>query len=205
MAASLWALSRWGFGLYVGKALPYMKLYGAIGLIPLFLFWLYLTWLIVLFGMELAYTLQAMKGRHFERLERRSDVSVANPQWLVPMMAAIARGFAGGRPLSRQDLAEELQLRLESVAELADRLEKAGLIHQVRPRGGADVALTLALPPENIPLARLIDLGAEMSVDPTARPGPGWRFLGELRDAARAAAGEQTLDSLVEQPASPEA
>ena len=34
VAAVLWSLSRWGFGLYVGKALPYMKLYGAIGLIP---------------------------------------------------------------------------------------------------------------------------------------------------------------------------
>ncbi len=90
VAATLWALSRWGFGLYVGKALPYMKLYGALGLIPLFLFWLYLTWLIVLFGMELAYTLQAMKGRDFDRLEKRADVSVANPQWLVPMMTAIA-------------------------------------------------------------------------------------------------------------------
>ena len=66
VAAALWSLSRWGFGLYVSKALPYMKIYGALGLIPLFLFWLYLTWLIVLFGMELAFTLQAMKGRGFD-------------------------------------------------------------------------------------------------------------------------------------------
>ena len=49
------------FGLYVSRALPYLKLYGAIGLIPLFLFWLYLNWLIVLFGLEIAFTLQAMK------------------------------------------------------------------------------------------------------------------------------------------------
>lgn len=197
VAATLWALSRWGFGLYVGKALPYMKLYGALGLIPLFLFWLYLTWLIVLFGMELAYTLQAMKGRDFDRLEKRADVSVANPQWLVPMMTAIARGFARGQPLSRQDLAEELQVPLQYVAELADRLQKEGLVHQVQPRGSRDMALTLALPPEAIPLARLVDLGARLSVGPNERTGPGWRFLGTMQEAARAAAGDQTLATLV--------
>jgi len=203
VAGTLWALSRWGFGLYVGKALPYMKLYGALGLIPLFLFWLYLTWLIVLFGMELAYTLQAMKGRDFERLERRADVSVANPQWLVPMMTAIAQGFSRGQPLSRQDLAEELQVPLEYVAELADRLEDDGLVLQVQPPGSGDMALTLALPPESIPLSRLVDLGARLSAGSETRTGPGWRFLAALRDAARAAAGDQTLASLVESP-SPE-
>jgi membrane protein len=200
VAATLWALSRWGFGLYVGKALPYMKLYGAIGLIPLFLFWLYLTWLIVLFGMELAFTLQAMKGRRFEPLERRGALSVSDPQWVVPLMAAIGRGFAKGQPLSRQELAEELRLSLESVAELAGRLEAEGLVHQVRPRGRSDVALTLAQSPESIPLARLVDLGARLSLGTRERSGPGWGFLGQMRDAARTAAGERTLASLLAEP-----
>jgi membrane protein len=197
VAAALWALSRWGFGLYVSKALPYMKLYGALGLIPLFLFWLYLTWLIVLFGMELAFTLQAMKGRRFEPREHRGALSVSDPQWLVPMMAAIARGFAKGQPLSRQELAEELQLHLQAVAELAGKLEAEGLVHQVQQRGTSDVALTLAQPPASIPLARLVDLGARLSVGPGERSGPGWGFLGHMRDAARAAAGERTLASLL--------
>ncbi len=197
VAAALWSLSRWVFGLYVSKALPYMKVYGALGLIPLFLFWLYLTWLIVLFGMELAYTLQAMKGRRFEPLDQRGALSVSDPQWLVPMMAAIARGFANGQPLSRQELAEELRLRLQAVAELAGKLEAEGLIHQVQPRGTSDVALTLAQPPESIPLARLVDLGARLSVGPGERSGPGWDFLGHMRDAARSAAGERTLASLL--------
>ncbi len=80
---------KWAFGLYVSRALPYLKLYGAIGLIPLFLFWLYLNWLIVLFGLEIAFTLQAMKGRAFERRDPRGALGSADPQWLLPVMAAI--------------------------------------------------------------------------------------------------------------------
>ena len=92
VAATLWHVSKWGFGLYVSRALPYLKLYGAIGLIPLFLFWLYLNWLIVLFGMELAFTLQAMRGRAFDHLDGRDGFVHGDPRW-APFLAKL--GFEG--------------------------------------------------------------------------------------------------------------
>ena len=199
VAAILWALSRWGFGLYVGKALPYMKLYGALGLIPLFLFWLYLTWLIVLFGMELAYTLQAMKGRDVRpageaRRRERGQPPVAGPDddrdrprvrsGATPESPGPGRG-APGPPASTW--------RSSPTGSRRKRL-----VHQVQPRGSGDMALTLALPPEAIPLTRLVDLGARLSIGPSRRTGPGWRFLATMQEAARTAAGEQTLAALVE-------
>ena len=75
---------------------------------------------------------------------------------------------------------------------------QGAFVLQVQPPGSGDMALTLALPPESIPLSRLVDLGARLSAGSQTRTGPGWRFLGTLRDAARAAAGDQTLASLVE-------
>lgn len=200
VAAVLLQLSKWGFGLYVSQALPYLKLYGAIGLIPLFLFWVYLNWLITLFGLELAFTLQAMKGRDFERLEQRHGyLQASNPHWLIPMMVAIAKAFTEGRPVGRQDLADGLRLPLSAVAELADRLEEAGLIHQVRRRGTEDLELTLARAPDAIPLASLLELAGRLIMGPDAdRRGPGWEFLGVVQRAASSAASERTLASLVE-------
>ena len=108
VAAGLSEASKWAFGLYVSQALPYLKLYGAIGLVPLFLFWLYLGWLIILFGLEIAFTLQAMKGRVFEHKERRGALATADPQWLL---AGDGGDRAGARtaaePVSRQQLAED--------------------------------------------------------------------------------------------------
>jgi membrane protein len=197
VAAVLWGASKWVFGLYVSRALPYLKLYGAIGLIPLFLFWLYLNWVIVLFGMELAFTLQAMKGRLFEPIGSHGSLAASDPQWLVPLMAAIARGFAGGEPFSRQALAEDLGLRLEAVAELLERLEAEGLVHQVARRGSDDVLITLAMPPDRIPLARLVDLASRLTVGGERRRGRGWQALAALQEGARAAAGERTLGDLI--------
>ena len=189
VAAGLGEASKWAFGLYVSRALPYLKLYGAIGLIPLFLFWLYLNWLIVLFGLEIAFTLQAMKGRVFERKDPRGALDSADPQWLLPVVAAIARGFADGQPVGRQALAEDLDLRLESVAELVARLEAEGLVHQVTRRGTEDVGLTLALPPDRIPLARIAELASRFTLGTRPREGAGWGALAAIHEQARAAAG----------------
>jgi membrane protein len=197
VAAVLWDASKWAFGLYVSRALPYLKLYGAIGLVPLFLFWLYLNWLIVLFGLEIAFTLQAMKGRVFERRDPRGALASADPQWLLPVVAAIARGFAGGTLVGRQALAEELDLRLEAVAELVARLEAEGLVHQVARRGTPDVGLTLALPPDRVPLARIAELASRLTLGTRPREGAGWGALAAIHAQARAAAGERTLADLV--------
>ncbi|HSD29962.1 MAG TPA: YihY/virulence factor BrkB family protein [Vicinamibacteria bacterium] len=197
VAAVLGDASKWAFGLYVSRALPYLKLYGAIGLIPLFLFWLYVNWLIVLFGLEIAFTLQAMKGRVFEREDLRGGLLSADPQWLLPVMAAIARGFAGGQPVGRQALAEELDLRLESVVELVVRLEAEGLVNQVALRGTDDVGLALALPPDRIPLARIAELATRFTLGTKPREGPAWGALAAIHATARTAAGDRTLADLL--------
>ena len=197
VAALLWEASKWAFGLYVSRALPYLKLYGAIGLIPLFLFWLYLNWLIVLFGLEIAFTLQGMKGRVFERKDPRGALVSADPQWLLPVVAAIARGFAEGEPVGRQALAEDLDLRLESVAELVSHLEAEGLVHQVSRRGTEDVGLTLALPPDRIPLGRIAELASRLTLGTRPREGAGWGALAAIHANARAAAGDRTVADLL--------
>ena len=197
VAALLWEASKWAFGLYVSRALPYLKLYGALGLIPLFLFWLYLNWLIVLFGLEIAFILQGMKGRAFERPDPRGALVSADPQWLLPVVAAIARGFALGQALSRQALAEDLDLRLESVAELVERLEVEGLVRQVARRGTEDVGLTLALPPDRIPLARIAELASRVTLGTRPREGAGWDALAAIHANARAAAGDRTVADLL--------
>jgi membrane protein len=198
VAATLGEATKWAFGLYVSRALPYLKLYGALGLIPLFLFWLYLNWLIVLFGLEIAFTLQALRGRVFEAAADPEDtLRVSDPFWLVPLAAAIARGSRAGQPVSRQQLAEELDLRLEAVAELVHVLEEDGLVLRTTRPGSEDVGLMLALPAELVPLARVVALVSQCSLGEKPRDGAGWAGLAWLHDIARKAAAERTVADLL--------
>jgi membrane protein len=201
LAAAAWDASKWAFGLYVSRALPYLKLYGAIGLVPLFLFWLYLNWLIVLFGLEVAFTLQAMRGRVFESPDTRGALRSADPQWLLPLLAAIARASRDGVPASRQALAEELHLRLEAVSELVLRLEQEQLVVHVARRGSEDVGLMLARPATRIPLEEVVALASRCTLGDRPREGAGWSALASLHETARRAAAGRTVADLLAEPA----
>lgn len=58
VAAVLWEVAKEGFDYYINNVVRYDHLYGALGVIPIFLIWLYVTWVIVLLGAELSFVIQ---------------------------------------------------------------------------------------------------------------------------------------------------
>ena len=57
-AAMLLEIGKRTMGVYLQNALAIGQLYGSLGLVPLFMFWVYLMWLAVLFGLEVSAVLQ---------------------------------------------------------------------------------------------------------------------------------------------------
>lgn len=53
-AALAFAILRLGFGLYLAHSNSYQNIYGAVAMVPITLFWMYLSWAVVLAGAELA-------------------------------------------------------------------------------------------------------------------------------------------------------
>lgn len=200
VAAVLWELGKVGFKLYVKRAVSYSVLYGSLGLVPLFLLWLYLTWLVVLFGLEITYTLQAMRGRVFEKeAARNSQRAVYDGRWLVPVVTKIGQAFSRGQTVSTDELSQQLGLPSRAVEELSQRLIEAGMVHRVVGGGEEEGRLTLARRPEDIPVRQLLEVGEKMGVDRAARQDePGWRFLEQLAKAQLETAGPTTVAQLVQ-------
>lgn len=61
VSALLWELSKNFFYLYVNRMTNITNFYGSLSTIPVFMIWMYLTWMIILFGAELSYTFQNRK------------------------------------------------------------------------------------------------------------------------------------------------
>jgi len=60
-AALFFELAKYSFGVYVKSVPAYQVIYGAIAVIPMFLIWVYVSWLIVLLGAQIAYSLSVFR------------------------------------------------------------------------------------------------------------------------------------------------
>lgn len=84
-AAVLLEIGKRTMGAYLQNALAIGQLYGSLGLVPLFMFWVYLMWLAVLFGLEVSAVLQR-NGQAWPIVGFESTPEQANPLDLVTMI-----------------------------------------------------------------------------------------------------------------------
>jgi membrane protein len=58
IATILLLIGQGTLGLYFSHAMSLRHMYGSLGLVPVFMFWLYLMWLIILLGLQISAILQ---------------------------------------------------------------------------------------------------------------------------------------------------
>ena len=106
-------------------------LYGSIAMIPLFLLWLQITWLIVLMGAEISFAYQNIENYEFE--EDALNLSHNNKRILTLLIAYhIIKNFEeGGEPWNTDILSHELGIPLMLVNELVFDLASAGILAEL--------------------------------------------------------------------------
>ena len=63
-AAILFEFAKYTFGVYIRAVPTYENIYGAFAVIPMFLVWIYVSWVIVLFGGQIAYVLSVFRMKN---------------------------------------------------------------------------------------------------------------------------------------------
>jgi membrane protein len=128
IAAPLWMTARWGFGLYIQYAAT-NSFYGAVGVIPVFLLWLYISWLIVLLGAEIAYT-----AANLDRIRSREEDEnlPLGPADLLAGAIIVTRAYmAGETPMDMNKIRNHIALPDITLQRLFDRLSNARIVVQV--------------------------------------------------------------------------
>jgi membrane protein len=201
VAALLLEIGKRTLGLYFQKALSLSQLYGSLGLIPLFMFWVYLMWLAVLFGLQVSASLQHLHGRRVAELQeqRRWESALIDPAVVVMIMERIAAGFMQGQTTTVEQIARTTGLTEPVVDRLLAGLVHAEMVHRV---ADAESSVALRRPPEEIPLDQLLEIAFQSA----QRDGGGdasHRLLEQLHVAQKVAAAHATLRTLLEVPAVP--
>jgi membrane protein len=61
LGAILFEFARWGFAQFIRNSPNYEEIYGALAAIPIFLLWIYLSWIIVILGASIAASISAFE------------------------------------------------------------------------------------------------------------------------------------------------
>ncbi len=174
-AAVLWESGKWGFTAYVSYSTGYSRVYGALAILPLFFLWIYITWLIVLLGLQLASALQTQRvtnadGFKFSVMATLGmidedaslhRVKIIDPAATLVVITAVAERFATGGTSDHCNISDSTGIDEQAVADMLERLAGAGLLLRVID-GENDTAYTLARPPEALSAAAVLKTGQEI-------------------------------------------
>jgi membrane protein len=163
VAALVWAVAKWGFGIYVTKFIPYNQVYGVLGLIPLSVFWIYISWLIVLFGLQLTFTTQHLKtldAAEIAAAKRTEEYFVTNDLTAINMVREIAVAFEKNHgPVESEMICSKLNIPAELAEKILNHFVNSGIIVRTsEPKAG----FMPAKDPANIKLSDISGALAEI-------------------------------------------
>lgn len=221
-AALLWEASKWAFTSYIEYSTTYARLYGVMALIPLFLLWIYVTWIIVLLGFQVTAILQ--RYRQVSREGFKESVLIAlgiledpedakgnglrlvDPASVLLVMAVVTDHFVRGLPADARVIADQTGLDAPVVNDLLGRLVDIALLHRVAVKLDAKLhakfalladapmgeRYTLARPPDAIAASEVLRVGDSFTARDASRPAP---ILDAMREAKmRALEGKSLAD-----------
>jgi membrane protein len=184
--------------LYVSRVVSNSKIYGSLGLVPVFMIGLYCSWLILLFGAQVAYAFQNRKTyleeKQVENVNQRGREFIA-----LRLMTCIGQRYSRGEPPPGiAEISEELSVPSRLVQQVMQTLTGARLACET---AGPDAAYLPARPLESITchdvlLAMRASQGQELATrDEPARAEVFGEFQ-RIQEAERLAASSVTMLAL---------
>ncbi|GAB4282023.1 MAG: YihY/virulence factor BrkB family protein [Marinilabiliales bacterium] len=134
IAGILFQLAQWGYVNFQVGVSRYNAIYGSFAALPLFLIWLQLSWLIVLFGAELAFATQ-----YVDRYEYEVDISEVSYYQRITLAILVAsliiKTFRDGKPpMNSNEIADYYGMPKRLINNIIYDLIKANLITEVKTK-----------------------------------------------------------------------
>ena len=113
---------------YFQHAFGMSRLYGSLGLVPVFMFWMWVVWMAVLGGLEVSAIAQTVRVRGLDAGTAADDSATADPMLAVAAMESAAGGWRAGETVNRDTVAADLRIDDRLAGELLEELVRGGFL-----------------------------------------------------------------------------
>jgi len=180
-------LGRKFLAIYMERAFSGNRLYGSLGLVPLFMFWVYAMWLIILFGLQVSSLLNALLSNDRVRSESAHPLRAFDPALVVSAMEHICHRHQSGEPATFDSLMDELAVESAAIHQLCGLL-KANQLVLLIPETGQVVPARSA---DQVCVADVLRIGFDATM--SSGRGACGEMLGSLRAAQLETVGNRTF------------
>jgi len=156
LAGSIWQVTQWGYIRFQIGMANYNAIYGALAQLPLLMAWVYVSWLIVLLGGEIACAVQNVGAYSRNRRARGASGQALREYAGLRIAGELAAAADGRKPAPEiADLAVALDVPIRLIRDIVDAFARAGIAH-VTP--GDDELCYLSLAPDAVTVSRVIEV-----------------------------------------------
>lgn len=201
IAGSIWHLTQWTYIQFQFGVGNYNAIYGAMAQLPLLMAWIYVSWVIVLFGAEVSFAVQNVMTYSRERRRSQAESQALRERVGLSVAAELARAATGEREApTLEELAGEMDVPQSLLRSIVSAYSADGLVHL---SDETPERCYLSLSPDHVRLTRVLDLlrggrADEVELaDDEDEPGPVRQFLRNVLDARDESIGERTLADLL--------
>ncbi|MHC4586244.1 MAG: YihY/virulence factor BrkB family protein, partial [Planctomycetota bacterium] len=114
VAALVWMVAKSAFGYGITELKLYSTVYGVMALVPMTVFWIYVTWLTVMFGLQLAFTTQhlsSLDAAEIAAAKENEEYFIANDFTAINIVREIAVAFMKSQaPVSPEVICSKLDI-----------------------------------------------------------------------------------------------
>lgn len=157
IAGTLFQLLQWYYIYFQVGVSRYNAIYGSFAALPLLMFFIRLSWIVVLFGAEISFANQNVGNYEFEAESQHISPFNKKLLSLYVLQLLIMNFMKGSKPLTSEGVAQKLHIPNKLVRSILNDLNEVSLVSETNTEHAKEVGFLPSMDPNQITIRLVLD------------------------------------------------